>query len=110
MGRLPLGIFRDSQRPWSVLHRGMGRTHRHNEGTFPQVRRQEERGDGGGQGPPGGVTKMERAEKPRVELGHSNSSHMPGGLDRIPEATGKVIRGASKQEKDTLDLCFQNMS
>lgn len=56
------------------------------------------------------MTKMDRAEKPRVELGHSNSSHMPGGLDHIPEATGKVIRGALKQEKDTLDLCFQNMA
>lgn len=33
---------------------------------------------------------------------------MPGSPDRIPEAMGKVIRGASKREKDTFDLCFQN--
>lgn len=58
----------------------------HNDGTFLEALKQEGRG---GQGPPGGMTKMDRAKGPRMELVAATSATGPGAWTASQKQVGK---------------------
>lgn len=96
--------------PWaSVIPETMASvSQRHGESARTQQgdrsRSSDAGGPGGGQGK---VTKMDRTERSREKPGPSNLSRAQGARLH-PRSNWGRVRGASKQEKDTLHLCFQN--
>lgn len=49
-------------------------------------------------------TAIRQSGGTRVQLGHSDLIHT---RDPIPEATGRLLRGALRQDYDPSDPCFQ---